>query len=350
VLICFSCHDYRGRDVILAIVLYASVLCHLFIAHVIEVVNANHAKRVLGNWKKSEDGSAAVDDTSKATKSHDPLWLYTAWAHGINATLCLLITSVLVFWRVHHPMIGTVLELHALIVWLKICSYALTNRDLRIAMLHPEQANNLPELYATCPYPRNITLANLSYFWWCPSLCYQPAYPRTEQIRWGFVAKRSAEVASLSLFIWFASAQYAAPLLKNSLDKMAQLDFVSIVERLMKLSTISSVVWLAGFFAIFQSALNALAEVTRFADREFYNDWWNSQSMGMFWRTWNRPMYHFMKRHVFVPLVGRGVGPKTASALVFVFSAVLHEVLVGVPTHNILGTFIRALCFNSTSS
>ena len=50
------------------------------------------------------------------------------------------------------------------------------------------------------------------------------------------------------MFIWIASAQYAAPVLRNSLDKMQTLDIISILERLMKLSTISLVIWLAGFF------------------------------------------------------------------------------------------------------
>ena len=111
----------------------------------------------------------------------------------------------------------------------------------------------------------------------------------------------------------------------------------------MKLSTISLVIWLAGFFAIFQSALNALAEVMRFGDREFYTEWWNSPSVGTYWRTWNKPVYHFMRRHVYTPLVGRGWSPHAASVCVFIFSGVLHELLVGIPTHNILGTFDAGL-------
>lgn len=105
----------------------------------------------------------------------------------------------------------------------------------------------------------------------------------------------------------------------------------------MKLSTISLVIWLAGFFAIFQSLLNALAEVMRFGDREFYTDWWNSSSLGTYWRSWNRPVYLFMKRHVYSPLVGRGWSALAASTMVFFISAVLHEMLVGIPTHNVIG-------------
>jgi len=111
------------------------------------------------------------------------------------------------------------------------------------------------------------------------------------------------------------------------------------IERLMKLSTISLVIWLAGFFALFQSFLNILAEVTTFGDRNFYDDWWNSPSVGTYWRTWNKPVYQFMKRHVFSPLVGRGWSPYSASVAVFTFSAILHELMVGVPTHNMIGRF-----------
>jgi sterol O-acyltransferase len=45
--------------------------------------------------------------------------------------------------------------------------------------------------------------------------------------------------------------------------------------------------------------LNALAEITRFADRGFYADWWNSVSWDQFSRDWNRPVYNFLLRHVY---------------------------------------------------
>jgi diacylglycerol O-acyltransferase-1 len=254
-------------------------------------------------------------------------------------TLALVITTVVVYFDIHHPLIGTLTELHAIIVWLKTASYAFTNRDLRHAYLHPAKGelDSLPEIYAQCPYPQNITMGNLCYFWWAPTLVYQPVYPRTDKIRWTFVFKRVTEGLCLSAFIWVLSAQYAAPVLQNSLDKMASLDFMSILERLLKLSTISLVIWLAGFFALFQSALNALAEVMRFGDRSFYDDWWNSDSLGTYWRTWNKPVYGFFRRHVFSPMVGRGWSNQASSLAVFFVSAVLHELLVGVPTHNIIG-------------
>ncbi|KAI8634722.1 diacylglycerol O-acyltransferase [Xylariaceae sp. FL1651] len=335
-LICITCHDFRQQDVLLGLLLYILVPCHLFIAYLLELVAARQSRI---SRAQSATRGGAMSPTEDQRANFQRTWLIIRSAHLFNASLALLVNSWVVYFHIHHPLIGTITELHVIIVYMKVISYALTNRDLRHAYLHPVKGElaALPEIYASCPYPENITMGNLTYFWWAPTLVYQPVYPRTENIRWLFVLKRLGEAVCLSVFIWFCSAQYAAPVLWNSIDKMHSLDLVSIVERLLKLSTISLIIWLAGFFALFQSSLNALAEVMRFGDRAFYDDWWNSAGLGEYWRLWNKPVYQFMKRHIFSPLVGRGYKMKTASIIVFFVSAVLHELLVGVPTKNIIG-------------
>lgn len=334
-MICIKCHNYSRSDIITGLLLYLLVPCHLFAAYLIEMAAARQA---LGSRKTLKEGQNGPSEEEK--KRFHRTWVMVAWAHGINITLGLAITTLVVYFHIFHPLIGTLTEMHAVVVWLKTASYAFTNRDLRHAYLHPNSGDELPELYSQCPYPQNITMGNLVYFWWAPTLVYQPVYPRTDKIRWTFVLKRLGEVFCLSVFIWFAAAQYATPVLVNSLEKIASLDVTSILERLLKLSTISLVIWLAGFFALFQSFLNALAEVLQFADRSFYDDWWNSESLGAYWRTWNKPVYTYFKRHIYMPMIGRGWSPKTASLAVFFMSAVLHEILVGVPTHNIIGMSI----------
>ncbi|XWW92721.1 hypothetical protein V2A60_000647 [Cordyceps javanica] len=355
VLICLKCHDFRRHDVLLGLGLFCLIPCHLLVAYLIELAAARQAIRSRRRTVETAAAAAAADNdgsgsgsgggagvattgpSERERRKFHHIWIVVAWTHMANITLALALTTFVVYFYVHHPFVGTAAETHALIVWLKTASYAFTNRDLRHAYLHPVRGESVPALYRACPYPDNITVGNMTYFWWAPTLVYQPVYPRTPRVRWVYVAKRLGEVVCLSVFIWFASAQYAAPVLRNSLDKVASLDLFSILERLLKLSTISLVIWLAGFFAIFQSFLNALAELTRFGDRFFYDDWWNSESLGAYWRTWNRPVYTYFKRHVYRPLLGRGWKPSTASFAVFFVSAVLHELLVGVPTHNIIG-------------
>lgn len=332
VLICIRCHDYSSQDLWYGTILYLSVPCSLLIAYLIELGAAQWAKVRIGEAKKSELPLKGDYSTS---------WHLVGVIHGLNATVNLAVASYVVYYMIHHPGIGTICELHAIIVWLKTCSYALTNRDLRHALLSSNATpQDLPDYFKTCLYPSNITLGNLTYFWWAPTLVYQPVYPRTDKIRWMFVLKRGLELVGLSIAIWLASAQYAVPLLHNSISAINNLNAPSFLERLMKLSSISLFCWLAGFFALFQSGLNMLAEILRFGDRRFYDDWWNTPDVKSYWAMWNRPVYHFMKRHVFAPLVGRGCPPMLASVIVFILSGVLHEMAVGVPTHNVIGTLL----------
>jgi diacylglycerol O-acyltransferase-1 len=284
-LICISCHDYSRSDIVTGLLLYMLVPAHLFVTYLIELAAAWQADRAYKRISKDrDDDSRYAADLRKFNSS----WYVVAFFHSVNAVSNLYIATKYVYYDIYHPGIGTMVELHAVIVFLKCASYALTNRDLRHAYLHPKQAEPLPELYNTCSYPQNINFKNLCYFWWAPTLVYQPVYPRSSHIRWSFVFQRLAEVAGLSIVIWIASAQYAAPLLQNSLETMLTLNFTSIAERVMKLSTISVFCWLCGFFALFQSALNALAEVLKFGDREFYGDWWNVSSIRTYWTTWNK--------------------------------------------------------------
>lgn len=332
-------------DLVYGTILYISVPCHLFVAYGIELLAAWYAQGAVGRVKKSEarDYDKQLEAERKRLKS---LWWVIAVLHGLNATFNLLVSTFVVYCYIHNPGIGTIHELHAVIVWLKVCSYAFTNRDLRHGFLKPDPTGmTIPPLYKTCPYPQNITVSNLCYFWWAPTLVYQPAYPRTDKIRWDFVAKRICEAILACFIIWIASAQYAVPLLQNSLSDISQLHLVNLLERVLKLSTISVICWLAGFYALFQASLNALAEVMRFGDREFYGDWWNCTDIRTYWTTWNKPVSQFMKRHVYAPLVGRGMHPAAAQILTFIFSASLHEILVGVPTHNVLGLAFMGMMF-----
>ncbi|WPH02950.1 diacylglycerol o-acyltransferase 1c [Acrodontium crateriforme] len=337
ILVTLSGSKVASKDWMFFWLLYLLVPCHLFIAYSIELLAAEYAKEKVGERKKSERRKD-YDQAEKQKKSLFSTWRVIAFAHGFNATIMLAYATYMVYSWMHNPGLAMAAELHAVIVWLKVCSYAFTNRDLRHAYVNADRNDPpLPPLYKTCLYPKNITIKNLCYFWWAPTLIYQPVYPRTNKIRWDFVARRAAEAFLLTIVIWVACAQYAVPLLQNSLSEISDLNWINIVERTLKLSTISLVCWLAGFFALFQSFLNLLAELLYFGDREFYSDWWNSASLRTYWTSWNKPVTNFMKRHIYTPMVGRGVPPVLAQLITFLFSGVLHELLVGVPTHNILG-------------
>lgn len=375
VLICIRCHDFRKQDVQVGLILYTVVPCCLMVAYLIELFAAYEARTSLLRASNSDKKDGKRDGSSSPTLEEQArfrtTWYLIMGLHFMNISAALVVTSLVVYYYVNHPLIGTIVEMHAIIVWLKTASYALTNRDFRHAYLHPQTGEReaIPEMYDSCKYPKNITLGNLCYFWWAPTLVYQPVYPRNDKIRWLFVLKRSAEVLGLCVAMWILSAQYAAPTLQNSLTAFENKDVTGMLERLLKLSTISLVIWLAGFFALFQSFLNALAEVMRFGDRSFYDDCesaacqvealnaqfsqftdrhskgWNSDSFGTYWRTWNKPVSSYFMRHVFQPLMGRGWSYNFSAVVVFTISAFLHELAVGIPTHRIIGQCLASAHF-----
>lgn len=82
-----------------------------------------------------------------------------------------------------------------------------------------------------------------------------------------------------------------------------------------------------------------------FGDRGFYLAWWNAGSVGRYWALWNRPVYIFFKRHIYLPMVTSGSSPLLATFVIFTFSAIMHEILIGLPTHLIYGYAFAGMFF-----
>jgi sterol O-acyltransferase len=86
--------------------------------------------------------------------------------------------------------------------------------------------------------------------------------------------------------------------------------------------------WILIFFLIFECICNAFAEITCFADREFYADWWNSTNFEEFARLWNKPVHHFLLRHCYKEsIVNLNFSKKDATFLTFLLSSLMHELV-----------------------
>ncbi|OON14275.1 hypothetical protein X801_09933, partial [Opisthorchis viverrini] len=122
-------------------------------------------------------------------------------------------------------------------------------------------------------YPNNVTLSNLYYFIFAPTLCYELNFPRTLTIRKAFLFKRLFELLFLTQLIFCLAQQWMLPTLRNSVAPISQSDFSQIVERCLKLAIPNHLIWLLFFYASFHSLFNAVGELMRFGDRFFYSDW-----------------------------------------------------------------------------
>lgn len=277
---------------------------------------------------------AQKKDKAAATDDKNPIWGVIAILHYVNAATSITLCSYLTYSKVWHPLAGTIVEAYIIVSFLKLCSFFLTNRDLRRSYINNVRT---PELYQKVRYPDNLTARSVAYFTLIPTLVYQPEYPTVPTIRWRVVAGFAAESVVLVMAMWLLSMQMAAPILEHCLVHFHDGDLEGMIEDFFSLLTVNIAIWLCMFLLIFQSGLNLIAEVTRFADRDFYHDWWNAGSLGSYWRDWNLPVSNYFRRHMYVPLRKRGYSQTVAQLFVFTTSAVLHELLVGVATKSFNG-------------
>jgi diacylglycerol O-acyltransferase-1 len=297
--------------------------------------------------------------------------------HFVFGTLNIVLPTYWVWTSKSSPGSSMIFLFQAVIIWLKLISYAHANRDLRKTYrkqkeLSAQESKNdsgenspipvsistsnmlsstitfdtngkpsisnlfaelkdLEQPYLT--YPFNVTLPNLLYFMIVPTLCYQLNYPRSPRIRWRYVLTLILRMFLVAGLIIFTVAQYLQPTLEQSLLSMHTLNVVEVAERLLKLSIPNTYVWLLGFYFYFHLWLNLFAELTRFGDRLFYKDWWNSRTIESYWRNWNIPVHNWMLRHLYHPLIRLKVPKYVGMICCFLLSAVLHELIISTPFH-----------------
>jgi len=82
--------------------------------------------------------------------------------------------------------------------------------------------------------------------------------------------------------------------------------------------------------------MHRLTLLRSFADRRFYDDWWNSTSWDEFARKWNRPVHTFLLRHVYATAISSlNFSRSNAMLFTFVLSAILHELVMVIVTKKI---------------
>ena len=140
-------------------------------------------------------------------------------------------------------------------------------------------------------WPDNLTTGDISYYMLAPTLCYELNFPRTNRTRKFFLLRRVLEVVLGTNLMLALIQQWIVPNVIHSLVPFHSLDWPLTIERLLKLSLPNHIIWLVFFYIYFHSFLNTLGELLNFADRDFYQDWWNSPNLEKFWQNWNLPVH-----------------------------------------------------------
>ncbi|XP_057353604.1 diacylglycerol O-acyltransferase 1 isoform X2 [Manis pentadactyla] len=256
--------------------------------------------------------------------------------HVVNLATVLCFPAAVALLLESITPVGSVLALMVYtILFLKLVSYRDVNlwcreRRAKATAASGSKANGGVALCAVS-YPDNLTYSDLYYFLFAPTLCYELNFPRSPRIRKRFLLRRLLEMLFFTQLQVGLIQQWMVPTIQNSMKPFKDMDYSRIMERLLKLAVPNHLIWLIFFYWLFHSCLNAVAELMQFGDREFYRDWWNSESVTYFWQNWNIPVHKWCIRHFYKPMLRRGSSKWAARTGVFLASAFFHEYLVSIP-------------------
>ncbi|WWC72925.1 uncharacterized protein I206_106889 [Kwoniella pini CBS 10737] len=177
-------------------------------------------------------------------------------------------------------------------------------------------------------WPQNVTYRHFLDFMFFPTLVYQLEYPRTKTMRPLVVLEKVVATMGTFSLIYTITEHYIMPMLPKSGD--------SLLKAFINLALPMMVNYLLIFYIIFECVCTGFAELSYFADREFYQDWWNSTTWDQFSRKWNKPVHTFLLRHVYASTISGFQLSRTSAAFVtFLLSALCHELVMAVVTKKI---------------
>lgn len=207
---------------------------------------------------------------------------------------------------------------HATVLFMKMHSYLAHNSELHEHSLSKKRTDKKSN------YPENVTFSDFAHFLLCPTLIYKTSYPKTPKIRWSFMFDRTVGILAIVTMIYINIDMYMYPVI-------SQIKTIPFFDAFTKLLLPMALTTILLFFLVFEYILHWFAEITRFADRHFYSDWWNSVDYAEFARKWNNPVHKFLQHHVYYACISKHGWSKTAAAFwTFLFSSILHELIMSM--------------------
>lgn len=191
------------------------------------------------------------------------------------------------------------------------------------------------DLKVNVKFPSNITLFNFFEYSSYPVVVYTLHFTRTKKIRWNYVAEKVVGIFGIIFLMLLVADNMMYPLVLKALKAREELP---VPERIVQYSFILLdmippflMEYLFTFILIWDSILNAIAELSRFADRDFYGPWWSCTDWAEFARIWNRPVHKFLLRHVYhSSLSTLNLNKGQSSLFTFMISSVVHELVMYV--------------------
>ena len=185
-------------------------------------------------------------------------------------------------------------------------------------------------------FPNNINFKDFFLFTMFPTVLYALVLRRKEKISNVFLfEKLCALVGVIFLMLVIAEDSIYPLVMKCNAFRVSN---VSLKERstfallaLIDLIPPFTMEYMFVFYLIWDVILSAIAETSRYADRDFYGPWWSCTDWSQFARFWNKPVHVFLHRHVYHSSISALSLSKTMAAfMTFLISSVVHEIVMYV--------------------
>ncbi|GFR06708.1 sterol O-acyltransferase 1 [Trichonephila clavata] len=251
------------------------------------------------------------------TKLADVLFLFI---YITSITFLFVVTSYKVVQIGFRPISNFIIISEQIRIFMKVYSFVRESAP-RVLQYVPSK-DGKQEHYL---YP---TISHYSYYLYCPATIYKDSYPRKKEINYNFVAAQLFRFFACIVISYCACVRF----LVNIYRDVGSTPF-TMKEAVMTLAVsmfLGTLCMFMMFYGFLHSWLNIWAELLRFADREFYKDWWNSTSFSQYYKKWNAVVYDWLYAYVYIDLNQIGLSRSLSLVLVFIFSSAIHEYLIAL--------------------
>ena len=176
----------------------------------------------------------------------------------------------------------------------------------------------------------SVELQRYTYYLFAPTLIYRDHYPKIDRsIRWRNLSVHLFDFFGAIIYTSLIFKAYCVPEFQSASKNITNSHAVLLSWFRSMLP--GTIVFLLLFFAVMHSWFSIWGEILNFADRKFYDDWWNSKDFGTFIRKISVILYEWLHSYVFIDLQRFSknfFGPRTARLTVFVLSGVIIELII----------------------
>ncbi|XP_064389911.1 sterol O-acyltransferase 2-like [Halichondria panicea] len=215
---------------------------------------------------------------------------------------------------------------------MKSYSFIRENSTKLLSPWHKDDEDGPSVWYERQMDPSVGSFSKYFYFLFVPTLLYRDHYPRLKgPICWRNVVFYFGQFLAFTYvhFVIYGKWLVPASFKPQDLWNTYQYTLMTVSLGIVSVNVI-----------IFHSWHNFTAELTRFADREFYTDWWNSSSYPIFYRKWNVLIYDWLNAYFYQDLRKVLKSSWLTALVVFLVSSFMHDYHIAVATRYFLPVFM----------